>query len=72
MNSYLKFIWDWKSVIIPLLLYCFVIYDVAHVELLFQNKINNGYNGFSYSVEINGSKIWQLITTNLTNLIKGF
>lgn len=68
MNRYIKFLWDWKTVTIPLFLFCGILLDYAHVEFLFEK---NQYNGVSYSVEINFSRIWHLITENINNLIKG-
>ena len=73
MSSYLKFMWNYKHIIIPLFLWIGIVLDYAHINFII-HKIgsnNSDYNGFSYSVEVSFTQIWNLITTNINNMIKG-
>ena len=72
MSSTLKFMWNYKHIIIPLFLWIGIVLDYAHINFII-HKIgsNSDYNGFSYSVEVSFSHIWNLITSSIKNLIQG-
>ena len=68
MNSgykYLKFIWEYKAVILPLFLWLGVILDYAHVSLV----VPTDYVGISYSVEINATEIARITMKIIRNTI---
>ena len=63
--SYLKFIWEYKTILLPLFLWVGVILDYAHVSLV----VPRDYLGISYSVEINFTEIARILIEAINNII---
>jgi len=63
--SYLKFIWEYKAIILPLFLWVGVILDFANVSLV----VPRDYLGISYSVEINATEIVKITIEAVKNII---
>lgn len=59
----LKFLWEYKYIIIPVFLSIGVYFDYAHVFM----DIPSEYRGFSYGIEVNLSALADLII----NIFKG-
>lgn len=55
--KFLKFLWDYKYIIVPVFLLIGVYFDFAHIFM----KIETEYKGFSYGVELNFSALADLI-----------
>ena len=64
----LKFLWEFKYIIIPIFLWMGVYFDYAHLSLRFPTQ----YTGFSYGVEVNFSALADLIIKNIKSIIRGF
>lgn len=69
MSSYLKFIWEYKHIIVPLFLWVGSVLDYAHISFIIHKiSSNSDYNGFSYSVAVSFTEIWNLITTKIQGI----
>jgi hypothetical protein len=64
----LKFLWEYKYIVMPLFLWISVYLDVAHLYLEFPKQ----YKGIYYGVEINFSALAELIIKNIKSITGGF